>query len=68
MFFSQAIVNILAGGRAPIGVAKFLAGGSLTALIKSEEGSPQDICPIAVGEAMRRLTGKCLCIISRGSI
>ena len=61
----RAIVNILAGARAPIGVAKFLAGGSLTALIKSDEGSPLDIRPIAVGEALRRLTGKCLCIISR---
>ena len=47
-----------------MGVAKFLDGDSLMALIKSEEGSPQDICPIAVGEALRRLTGKCLCIIS----
>ncbi|KAL5457674.1 hypothetical protein EMCRGX_G034959 [Ephydatia muelleri] len=43
-----AIVNILAVGRAPNGVAKFLAGGSLTALMKNEEGSPLDICPIVV--------------------
>ena len=35
------------------------------ALIKSDKGSPLDIHPIAVGEALRRLTGKCLCIISR---
>ena len=35
------------------------------ALIKNEEGSHLDIRPIAVGEALRRLTGKCLCIISR---
>ena len=61
----RAIVNILAGGRAPTGVAKFLAGGSHMALIKYEEESPLDIRPIAVGEALRRLTGKCLCIISR---
>ncbi|KAL5494279.1 hypothetical protein EMCRGX_G015577 [Ephydatia muelleri] len=53
------------GGRAPIRVAKFLAGGSLMALIKSDKGSPLDIRPIAVGEALRRLTGKCLCIITR---
>ena len=58
-------MNILAGGRVPIGVANFIAGGSHTALIKSDGGSPLDICPIAVGEALRRLTGKCLCIISR---
>ena len=61
----RAIVNIVAEGRAPIGVAKFLAGGSLTALMKNEEGSPLDIRPIVVGETLRRLTGKCLCIISR---
>ena len=61
----RAIVNILADGRAPIGIAKFLAGGSLTALMKNEEGSPLDISPIVVGETLRRLTGKCLCIISR---
>eukprot|EP00731_Ephydatia_muelleri_P034230 Em0051g22a len=61
----RAIVNILADGRAPIGVAKFLAGGSLTALMKNEEGSPLDLRPIVVGETLRRLTGKCLCIISR---
>ena len=61
----RAIVNILADGRAPIGVAKFLAGGSLTALMKNEKGSPLDIRPIVVGETLRRLTGKCLCIISR---
>ena len=53
----RAIVNILAGGRAPTGLAKFLAGGSHMALIKYEEGSPLDIRPIAVGEALRRLTG-----------
>ena len=61
----RAIVNILADGRAPIGIAKFLAGGSLTALMKNEEGSPLDIRQIVVGETLRRLTGKCLCIISR---
>ena len=61
----RAIVNILADGRAPIGVAKFLAGGSLTALMKNEEGSPLDLRPIVVGETLRRLTEKCLCIISR---
>ena len=29
------------------------------------EGRPLDIRPIAVGEALRRLTGKCLCIITK---
>ena len=61
------MVNILAGGRAPVKVAKYmyLAGGSHTALIKNEEGSPLDIRPIVVGEALRRLTRKCLCTMAR---
>ena len=61
------MINILAGGRAPAKVAKYmyLAGGSLTALIKNEEGYPLDIQPIVVGEALRRLTGKCLCTMAR---
>ena len=46
-------------------ISRYLAGGSLTALIKNKEGLPLDIRPIAVGEAMRRLTGKCLCILSK---
>eukprot|EP00731_Ephydatia_muelleri_P008312 Em0004g650a len=61
----RGVVDILASGRAPISVSKFLAGGSLTALVKNKEGRPLDICPIAVGEALRRLTGKCLCIITK---
>ena len=61
----RAVVKILAGGRAPAKVAKYLAGGSLTALIKNEEGSPLDVRPIVVGEALRRLTGKCLCTMAR---
>ena len=63
----RGVVDILASGRAPISVSKFLAGGSLTALVKNKEGRPLDIrpIPIAVGEALRRLTGKCLCIITK---
>eukprot|EP00731_Ephydatia_muelleri_P030030 Em0021g553a len=61
----HGVVDILASGRAPISVSKFLAGGSLTALVKNKEGRPLDIRPIAVGEALRRLTGKCLCIITK---
>ena len=53
----RGIVDILASGRAPVSVSKFLAGGSLTALVKNKEGRPLDICPIVVGEALRRLTG-----------
>ena len=44
--------------RAPAEVAVFLAGGNLTALNKP---APGDIRPIAVGESICRLTGKCLC-------
>ena len=51
-------------GRAPIEVAKFLAGGSLVALIKDIPNGPQDIRPIAVGEVLRRLTSKCLCTLT----
>ena len=61
----RGVVDILASGRAPISVSKFVAGGSLTALVKNKEGHPLDIRPIVVGEALRRLTGKCLCIITK---
>ena len=61
----RGVVDILASGRAPVSVSKFVAGGSLTALVKNKEGHPLDIHPIVVGEALRRLTGKCLCIITK---
>ncbi|KAL5481549.1 hypothetical protein EMCRGX_G021737 [Ephydatia muelleri] len=41
------------------------AGGNLTALNKP---IPGDICPIAVGEALWRLTGKCLCAALRSKM
>eukprot|EP00731_Ephydatia_muelleri_P013521 Em0007g831a len=43
--------------------ASLTNGGSLTALVKGKPGFPPDIRPIAVGEALRRLTGKCLCAV-----
>ena len=55
------LVNLLSSGKAPTSVSTFLAGGSLTALNKFKPGCLPDIRPIAVGEALRRLTGKCLC-------
>ena len=58
-------MNLLASGRAPEGVAKFLAGGSLIALVKNKPDSPPDVRLIAVGEVLRRLTSKCLCIITK---
>ena len=62
------IVNLLAAGKAPLSVARFLAGGSLTALNKFKDGSPPDIRPIAVGETLRRLTGKCLCSLVKDKV
>lgn len=56
---------LLASGQAPAEVAKFLVGGSLTALVKDIPSGPQDIRPIAVGEVLRWLTSKCLCILTK---
>ena len=55
----RAVIDLLVSGRAPAEVAVFLASGNLTALNKP---APGDIQPIAVGESIRRLTGKCLCV------
>ena len=46
-------------------VAIFLAGGNFTALNKP---TPGDILPIAVGEVLRHLTGKCLCAVLRSKM
>ena len=62
----RSIVNLLATGSVTNVVSKFLAGGNLTALTKDKPGSPPDIRPIAVGETLRRLVGKCLCQITNG--
>ena len=51
------LINILAKGDAPLIIAPFLAGATLTALPKKDNG----IRPVAVGEVWRRLTAKCLC-------
>ena len=50
-----AVVQLLAHGRAPGFVAPVLGGASLVALPKPTGG----VRPIAVGEILRRLTGKC---------
>ena len=44
-------------------MSRFLAGASLIALNKIKEGCPPDIRPIAVGETLRRLAGKCVCAL-----
>ena len=46
------VVNLLALGKVPVSVSKFLAGGSLTALDKNKPNSLPDIRSIAVGEAL----------------
>ena len=51
-----AVVNLLAQGQVPAPVAPVLAGAALVALPKPGGG----VRPIAVGEILRRLTGKCL--------
>ena len=53
-----AIVNLLSKGEAPSCLAPYLAGATLTALPKKDNS----IRPVAVGEVLRRLTAKCLCM------
>ena len=64
----KGIVNLMASGKVPVPVATFLAGGRLIALNKGKEGNPPDVRPIALGETLRRLTGKCICAILRDKI
>ena len=62
------VVNLPISGKVPVQVARFLAGGNLVALEKNKPNSPPpppDIQPIAVGEAIRRLAGKCLRLITK---
>ncbi|KAL5510407.1 hypothetical protein EMCRGX_G005945 [Ephydatia muelleri] len=62
----RSIVNLMATGSVSNVVSKFLVGGNLAALTKDKPGSPPDIRPIAGGETLRRLVGKCLCQITKG--
>ena len=55
--FSQRSYYLLAFGNVPVLVSKYLAGGSLTALMKDKADLSLDIRPIAVGEALRHLVG-----------
>ena len=61
LLFLRKVLNILASGKAPADVSIFLAGGNLTDLQKSKPDCPFDVHPIAVGEALCHLVGKCLC-------
>ena len=58
-------LHVLISGKVPVQVARFLAGGNLVALEKNKPNCPPDIRPIALGEAIRRLAGKCLCVITK---
>ena len=59
------LVILLASGEAPTSLAPYLAGGNLVALMKIKEGGEWDVRPIPVGEVLRRLTGKCLCSVTK---
>ena len=62
------VVNILISGTAPLSIARFFAGARLIALNKIKEGCPPDVRPIAVGETLRRLAGKCVCAILKEKV
>ena len=51
-----AVVSLLSNGQACSDVAPFLCGAHLVAVPKPKGG----VRPIAIGELLRRLTGKCL--------
>ncbi|KAL5516860.1 hypothetical protein EMCRGX_G002290 [Ephydatia muelleri] len=57
-FSLRSVVNLLVSGKVPLPVSVFLAGGKLVALNKIRGGQPTDVRPIAVGETLRRLTGR----------
>lgn len=51
-------VNLLAAGHAPSSISQHLCGALLLAIRKKNGG----LCPIAVGEVLRRLVSKCLAV------
>ena len=59
----RLVINIIEAGKAPTSVSQFLAGESLISLNKNKEGFAPDIRPIAMGETLRRLVGKCMCTL-----
>ena len=52
----QQLIELMARGRAPASIHKWISGGSLVALPKKDGG----LRPIAVGETWRRLVSKVL--------
>ena len=59
----RQVLNILLAGKAPKGLAPFLAGASLTALLKPK-AMGWDVRPIAVGEVIWCMAGKGACTLS----
>ena len=57
-------VNVLADGRAPAFLKRFLAGGVSIAL----EKSGTSVRPLCCGDPIRRLVGKCFCIAGKDDI
>ena len=64
----REVINLLASGKAPPTVSKYLAGGNLIAWNKFKEGCPPDIRPIVVGKTLQRLTGKCICTLIKEKV
>ena len=60
----RQVVNLLITGKVPAAIAPYLAGGNLTALMKLKQIG-WDVRPIAVGEVLRRLAGKCACALTK---
>ena len=66
-YFPQALtsaVNDFAAGRAPSFLKKFVAGGVSIALEKSATA----VRPLACGDPIRRLVGKCFCVAGKEEI
>ena len=56
-----SVVNLYSRGTVPIEVASNLAGARLIAIQKPNSKGGHGIRPVAVGEIIRRLVGKCMC-------
>ena len=56
-----AATSLLASGQVPVFLAPYLAGARVFAVQKKDGG----LRPIAVGEVLRRLTGKCLSAVTQ---
>ena len=58
--------NILLSGNAPTTLSPYFAGGNLTSLdLLKPKGSGWVVRQIAVGETLRRLVGKCVCVLTK---